>query len=208
LTVALLVDSEVLRTGLEVLLGRIGRVGAVRSVPDVAGLRQLLRAEPVDVLIVSVQRWPSLEDESVVVPGRAPRVLVVGDEAQIQDASQSTYPPADGFVAVADLSVESLDDRLARTVQGEMPMPPSLARHLLTGNRRVGHVRGSRSVSLTSRESEALALLADGLSNKQIARALGISTHGAKRLVGAVLLKLGSPNRTAAVVTAMKSGLV
>ncbi|WP_381804006.1 response regulator transcription factor [Streptomyces niveus] len=61
---------------------------------------------------------------------------------------------------------------------------------------------------LTSREHEALGLLGQGLSNKQIARSLGISPHGAKRLVGSILLKLGSPNRTAAVVTAMRTGLI
>src|SRR5205814_7329861 len=111
----------------------------------------------------SVQRWPSLEDESAAVPDRMPPVLVVGEEEQIRDASSSAAPPADGFMAVADMSVESLDDRLERTLQGELPMPPSLARHLLTGTGRIGHARQSRPVSLTSRESAAVALLADGL---------------------------------------------
>ena len=86
-------------------------------------------------------------------------------------------------------------------------MPAQLARHLLMKETPTS-VGPNRNVRLTAREHETLLLLADGLSNKQIARRLGISTHGAKRLVGAVLLKLGSPNRTAAVVTAMKVGIV
>jgi DNA-binding CsgD family transcriptional regulator len=46
------------------------------------------------------------------------------------------------------------------------------------------------------------------MSNKQIARRLQISSHGAKRIVASLLMKLDSPNRTMAVVTAINSGLV
>lgn len=61
---------------------------------------------------------------------------------------------------------------------------------------------------LTPRERQALKLLADGLSNKQIARRLGISEHGAKRHVGNVLAKLNCPNRTVAVTVALNHGLL
>lgn len=63
-------------------------------------------------------------------------------------------------------------------------------------------------MSLTGREDEVVRLLAQGLSNKQIARRLGISSHGVKRIVASLLLKLGAPNRTAAVVTALQTGLI
>jgi two-component system nitrate/nitrite response regulator NarL len=208
LDVALWLDGEVLSKGLEALLGAIVRVNRVYCPSDAVELARLVDVGKCDVIIVSVDRWSSLEGEPVLAGRHLPRVLVAGEEARIRKASQSAVPAADGFVFLTDLSAESLDDSLVRTVSGMVPMPASLARHLLTGARRVGLGRESRPVSLTYRESQALALLADGLSNKQIARVLGISTHGAKRLVGAILLKLGSPNRTAAVVTAMKSGLV
>jgi two-component system nitrate/nitrite response regulator NarL len=206
--VALCVGGEVLSKGLEVLLGNVERVGRVYRAADTEDLGRLLASHPCDVVIVSVEQWPSLAEEPALAGDGLPRILVAGDEVRIRKAFKSASATADGFVFITDLSAESLDDSLSRTVSGMMPMPPSLARHLLTGARRIGQGRESRPVSLTFRESEALALLADGLSNKQIARALSISTHGAKRLVGAVLLKLGAPNRTAAVVTAMKSGLV
>ncbi|MCI4066752.1 LuxR C-terminal-related transcriptional regulator [Micromonospora sp. R77] len=61
---------------------------------------------------------------------------------------------------------------------------------------------------LTPRERQALKLLAEGLSNKQIARRLGISEHGAKRHVGNVLAKLNCPNRTVAVTVALNHGLL
>ncbi len=61
---------------------------------------------------------------------------------------------------------------------------------------------------LTPRESEVLALLADGLSNKQIGVELGISDHTVKFHVNAILDKLGAETRTEAVVRAARLGLV
>ncbi|MCP3136635.1 LuxR C-terminal-related transcriptional regulator [Pyxidicoccus xibeiensis] len=62
--------------------------------------------------------------------------------------------------------------------------------------------------SLTPREREVLALLAEGLSNKAIADRLTISEHTAKFHVNAVLAKLGVQRRTEAVVRAARLGLV
>ncbi|WP_309889775.1 response regulator transcription factor [Archangium sp.] len=62
--------------------------------------------------------------------------------------------------------------------------------------------------SLTPREREVLALLAEGLSNKAIADRLDISEHTAKFHVNAVLAKLGVQRRTEAVVRAARMGLV
>lgn len=61
---------------------------------------------------------------------------------------------------------------------------------------------------LTGRELEVLCLLAEGLSNKEIAHALSISEHTAKFHVNAILTKLGAQSRTEAVVKAMRAGLI
>jgi DNA-binding NarL/FixJ family response regulator len=65
-----------------------------------------------------------------------------------------------------------------------------------------GHAR------LTSRELEVLAAMADGASNKVIARRLGISFHTAKFHVAAILAKLDADSRTEAVAKAAQLGLV
>jgi DNA-binding NarL/FixJ family response regulator len=62
--------------------------------------------------------------------------------------------------------------------------------------------------ALTPREHEVLTLLAEGLTNKAIARRLGISEHTAKFHVNAVLGKLGAQSRTEAVVQATRFGLI
>jgi two-component system, NarL family, nitrate/nitrite response regulator NarL len=61
---------------------------------------------------------------------------------------------------------------------------------------------------LTARESEVLALLAQGLTNKVIAQRLGVSDHTAKFHVNSILAKLGVGSRTEAVVLAARRGLV
>lgn len=61
---------------------------------------------------------------------------------------------------------------------------------------------------LTRRELEVLAAMADGASNKAIARQLGISFHTAKFHVAAILAKLDADSRTEAVAKAAQSGLV
>jgi DNA-binding CsgD family transcriptional regulator len=63
-------------------------------------------------------------------------------------------------------------------------------------------------VSLTPRELEVLALLAEGMSNKAIARRLGISVHTAKFHVGALIDKLDAVGRTDAVAHAARRGVI
>jgi DNA-binding CsgD family transcriptional regulator len=64
------------------------------------------------------------------------------------------------------------------------------------------------SVSLTAREREVVALLAEGLSNKEIARKLGISVDTAKFHVGHVIDKLDATGRTDAVAHAARRGVI
>ncbi|ABE61880.1 transcriptional regulator, LuxR family [Nitrobacter hamburgensis X14] len=66
----------------------------------------------------------------------------------------------------------------------------------------------SLPIHLSPREAEVLALLAEGAPNKVIARRLGISVHTVKFHVAALLVKLGAANRTDAIATAMRQGLV
>jgi DNA-binding NarL/FixJ family response regulator len=61
---------------------------------------------------------------------------------------------------------------------------------------------------LTGREEQVLALMAEGLSNRELAEALGISEHTAKFHVNAILSKLGAASRTEAVVRAARQGLL
>lgn len=66
----------------------------------------------------------------------------------------------------------------------------------------------SDGFQLTARERDVLALLAEGASNKEIARSLGISVHTAKFHVGSLLDKLDATGRTDAVAHAARHGII
>jgi DNA-binding CsgD family transcriptional regulator len=67
---------------------------------------------------------------------------------------------------------------------------------------------GASDVELTPRELDVLALMAEGASNKVIARQLGISVHTAKFHVGSILDKLDATGRTDAVAHAARRGVI
>ena len=71
-----------------------------------------------------------------------------------------------------------------------------------------GEAEHEAAIRLSPRETEVLALLAEGAPNKVIARHLDISVHTVKFHVAAILVKLGAANRTDAIATAMRRGLI
>ena len=123
------------------------------------------------------------------------RVLSTGARA-VLDRSASRNEIIAAIKAVASgLSV--LPSDLLATLLHEA----ALADDLLKAN-------GVEHVRLTRRELEVLAAMADGASNKAIARRLGISFHTAKFHVAAILAKLDADSRTEAVAKAAQLGLV
>jgi DNA-binding NarL/FixJ family response regulator len=94
---------------------------------------------------------------------------------------------------------------------GEIGAPPAMAGGAgVTPGGQVGTEMANLSQvePLSARELDVLRGLAEGLSNKQIARALGISEHTVKFHINAILGKLGAQSRTEAVVRATRAGLI
>jgi DNA-binding CsgD family transcriptional regulator len=105
---------------------------------------------------------------------------------------------------------ETLADRLAallglvagvRLVEAGEPADATI---VAAGNR----TGNGADWSLTPRELEVLALLAEGASNKAIARRLGISVHTAKFHVGSLIDKLDASGRTDAIANAARLGMI
>ncbi len=111
-----------------------------------------------------------------------------------------------GFLTVDGLGQADLYDALSRMENGEVPIPAGLARNLLALAEQNPAAASARP-RLTPRESEVLGLMVEGMSNKQIARRLRVSDHGAKRHVANILAKLDVANRTLAVAKALREGL-
>lgn len=96
---------------------------------------------------------------------------------------------------------------LAAVARGLVVVDAALARTLV-GDRLGEPRRGEPAEPLTPRETETLALLAEGLPNKLVADRLGVSERTARYHVAQILAKLGAQSRTEAVVAGARLGLV
>lgn len=121
-------------------------------------------------------------------------------------------PPARDPVRLAiDVADPTLADRLASALalaEGiELVDASEGADATIVAGEGGGHVHGA-DVALTPRELEVLGLLAEGASNKAIARRLGISSHTAKFHVASLIEKLDAVGRTDAVAHAARIGVI
>lgn len=136
-------------------------------------------------------------------------VLILVDSADVVE--QSWVDHANGFLDWADLRPETLREAIVDVEAGRFHVSATLARRSVTAPAQAGDDTTSTRapmIALTARELQVLRLIAEGLSNRQVARSLSISEHGVKRMVGIILAKLNCPNRTLAVVRAIESGLL
>lgn len=194
-------DHRVVREGIAAVLGRQPDMEVVGA--GATGLQavELYRVQRPDVLVLDLQ-MPVMGGLEAIVAIRSEdpnaRIVVLtmyhGDEDiyRAVAAGAATY-----------LLKEAILDDLARVVRqvhdGQAQLPPDVQR-ILAGR--------SSMETVTSREVEVLDLIAHGLSNKDIASALGISLETAKVHVKNILCKLGVSDRTAAVTTAIKRGIL
>ncbi|SCG54315.1 DNA-binding response regulator, NarL/FixJ family, contains REC and HTH domains [Micromonospora halophytica] len=203
------IDNELTRCGLSQMLADLPMVRAVHAGGEPHATTRLLETGRYQILIVAVDGSAQGTDAMLAAAARAGTstlfLLRRTEDALLPEVAAL---PVDGFLLEPGLNRAILADSLRKLRHGEMPIPGSLARRILDELRTAGKPRSDPPFMLTPRERQALKLLAEGLSNKQIARRLGISEHGAKRHVGNVLAKLNCPNRTVAVTVALNHGLL
>jgi DNA-binding NarL/FixJ family response regulator len=203
------VNSEMCRRGICTMLEPIPEVCETRTCSDLDEAAALIQGGHFNVLMVSASPHIDVLGEIAAVAERNDVRIVVLLHSLDEDATSALGElPVDGFLLEEEVTENSLREVLASLQRGEMAMPGRLARRLLSRIRSLQRAEAERPFLLTPREQQALMLLADGMSNKQIARRLGISEHGAKRHVANVLAKLNCPNRTLAVAMALRYGLL
>lgn len=107
-----------------------------------------------------------------------------------------------------DVDADALADAIRRTAQGEAVLHARVAGYLMDALRNPAPTPGTELLAtLSEREREVLALLAEALSNQQIGDRLEISSKTVKIHVSNILAKLGVSDRTQAAVYAWKSGM-
>jgi len=105
-----------------------------------------------------------------------------------------------------DSDCEEIVKAVHQVYDGLCPIAPSLTRELVTEFAKLS--RNNRSSILTKRQTEVLALIADGMSGKEIGSRLFISTSTVKREIRQILGKLKVSDRAQAVSEAMKQKLI
>jgi DNA-binding NarL/FixJ family response regulator len=201
-----------LRMGLRSLLSEDAEIEVVAETGSLAAALRLPAGIDVLVAADSALAPPSALDAApppVSISGSLPAILIlVGEEAEARRLVPALGAPAWGLLPL-DCSAEELLAAVKALHQGLLAGSPALLEPLLSPA-----VRGEETLSappaeaLTERETQVLQLLAQGLANKQIAAALGISEHTVKFHISAVYAKLGAGSRTEAVRLGVRQGLI
>jgi len=210
---ALLIDDHALfRAGLESLLERRG-IEIVASVGSGEDAIRLVRKTTPDVILLDL-RMPeisgldvlkTLSDQKPDIP-----VVMLTTSAEEQDLAAALRKGARGYL-MKDMEPDELVIALRDIVAGNTIVAPALTGVLAdlvkNGNRQQRKEAEQPFTKLTPREREILGHLAEGQSNKVIARHLDISDGTVKLHVKAILRKLGVHSRVEAAVMAVEHGI-
>ncbi|AEW97064.1 MULTISPECIES: response regulator [Streptomycetaceae] len=198
-------DHPVVRRGLRAMVDDLPELTAVGEAADGAAALALLEsgaAEP-DVVLMDLQM--------AGVPGVAatrritalpdpPAVLILTTYSTDADILAAVEAGATGYL-LKDAPPEEVAAAVRAAARGETVLAPPVAARLL------GRVRDGRP-ALSPRETEILALLAEGLANRQISKRLFISEATVKTHLVHIYDKLGVDSRTGAIAAGLASGLI
>jgi DNA-binding NarL/FixJ family response regulator len=196
-------DHPVVRAGLEALLGSAEDVELVGAAADGEEAVELAAAlEPEVVLIdLSMPRLDGIEaTRRIVETSSEIRVVILTAFSDRERILGAIDAGALGYL-LKDASPEELLGGVRAAARGEAPLAPKAASEVLAAR------AGRREAELTGREREVLALVADGLPNKQIARRLEISEKTVKAHLTRVYEQIGVTDRTQAALWAQRHGI-
>ena len=214
INIMLVDDQELVRTGFRMVLDAQDDMTVVGEAGDGLTATRLLQSRPTDVVVMDV-RMPRLDGieatRQICAAGDRPRVLMLTTFDLDEYAYAALKAGASGFL-LKDVPPEELLFAIRAVHSGDAVVAPSTTRRLIDRFAPLFPAAGSPAPpgldTLTSREREVLAHVAQGLSNAEIAQRLVISEHTTKTHVASLLQKLGLRSRVQAVVLAYESGLV
>jgi DNA-binding NarL/FixJ family response regulator len=208
-------DQTLVRSGFRALLERSDDIQVVAEASDGAEAVELARTERPDVVLMDI-RMPGVDgleaarritaDESLADV----RVIMLTTFELDEYVFEALHGGASGFL-LKDVEPDELRNAVRVVAEGEALLSPSVTRRLIRefvaqpGRHRPPP---ERLDDLTEREREVLALVAQGLSNREIAERLVISPATAKTHVSRTMMKLHARDRAQLVVLAYETGLV
>jgi DNA-binding NarL/FixJ family response regulator len=203
-------DDDLIRAGLAAVLGAADGITVVGDATDGdQAVPSAVQSRP-DVVLMDV-RMPRIDGiqatrlllERLDDP---PRVLVLTTFENDEYVYEALAAGASGFL-LKRARPERIAEAVRLVARGDSLLFPEAVRRLAAAHHRpsAGRLPGT---PLTEREAEVLTLMAEGLSNAEIAGRLVLGVETIKSHVGSVLGKLGVRDRTQAVVTAYRSGFI
>jgi DNA-binding NarL/FixJ family response regulator len=209
--VLLVDDEELVRTGLRMILDAEPDLTVVGEAADgQTALSQVERLRP-DVVLMDVRmpRMDGLEaTRRIGARGTAVKVVVLTTFDLDEHVYAALSAGASGFL-LKDAPASQLVHAIHVASAGDALLAPSITRRLITQFANTHpDPRPQLPSDLTARETAVLTLMADGLSNAEIAARLFLGEATVKTHVARVLAKLGVRDRVQAVVLAYRSGLV
>ena len=202
ITTLIVDDHEVVREGLRLSLSRAPHIRVVGEASDGAGAIELaLRRKP-DVVIMDV-RMPGMDglEATRQLSEQLPetKVLIFTAYSERSLLGRGFESGAKGYV-LKEAPHGTLVRAIEKVASGEGYVDPALMPQFLSGR--------DQSDMLTPREREILQLLADGLSNGDVAERLFISQETVKSHVRHILTKLEADTRTQAVAIALREAMI
>lgn len=202
-------DHVLVRQGIRAFLDTCEDLAIVGEAEDAAGATQICAEQKPQVALVDL-----------VMPGggiAATRdIRAASPDTQVivltsfEDARQILAAVQAGALSclLKDIDADGLAEAVRKAARNEAVLHPRVAGYLLDALRHGSSSPGTDVfASLSAREREVLALIAEGLSNQRIGERLEISEKTVKTHVSNILTKLGVTDRTQAAVYAWKSGM-
>jgi DNA-binding NarL/FixJ family response regulator len=207
--VVLVDDHAMVRAGLRQLLDGDEEITVVGAAADGTDAVTVVGTEMPDVVLMDLQ-MPGTDGVAATrrISDVAPGVHVViltsfSDRDRIVSALDAG---AIGYL-LKDAEPEEILAGVRAAARGESPLHPRAARELLAARVDPNQARDLGAAELTPREVEVLALVRQGLANKQIARRLGISERTVKAHLTSCFQRIGVADRTQAALWAERNDL-
>jgi DNA-binding NarL/FixJ family response regulator len=207
-------DQMMVREGFSVLLNAMPDIEVIgEAVNGREAVAKVAELAP-DVVLMDI-RMPELNGieatREIVAAHSDSKVLVLTTFDLDEYVYQALRAGASGFL-LKDASARQLADGVRVVAAGEALLAPTVTRRLITEFSKLSHTPRPPAMAqigdLTERETEVLVLIAQGLSNAEIASHLVVAESTIKTHVSRVLVKLGLRDRTQAAVFAYEARLV
>jgi two-component system, NarL family, response regulator LiaR len=199
-------DHAIVREGLEAILNTqsdLSLVGMATNGVEAVTLAAELQPDVILIDLVMPQMDGLAAIQAIRAVNPQARILVLTSFADDERVFPAIKAGAMGYL-LKDTLRQDLLQAIREVAQGKVTLHPEIARRMV---REINQPSDRTFEALTDREQETLTLIAEGLSNQEIAKKMGIHENTVAKYVSALLGKLGLSSRTQAALYAIRSGL-